>query len=44
MSNTYVINPIVSLDGAHVMSQSDDYVKLTEFFSYNEYLSVMKYK
>ncbi len=41
MSNTYVINPIVSLDGAHVMSQSDDYVKLTEFFSSTEFAELV---
>ncbi|MFY0658097.1 MAG: hypothetical protein JXR12_15270 [Neptunomonas phycophila] len=33
MSNTYLINPVVSLDGQHVMSNSEDYDKLTSFFS-----------
>lgn len=37
MSKTHLINPIVSLDGKHVMSHSEDYAKLTKFFSSDEF-------
>lgn len=41
MSNTYLINPIVSLDGQHVMSHSEDYDNLTNFFSSSEFAEVV---
>ena len=41
MSNIYMINPIVSLDGNHVMSHSEEYDKLTSFFSAQEFAEVV---
>lgn len=40
-SNTYVLNLIVSLDGNHVMSQSDEYAGLTEYFATEEFSTLV---
>ncbi len=41
MSKTHLINPIVSLDGKHVMSHSDDYSKIVEFFNSDEFKTLV---